>query len=157
MLSVSSKQWVHARYPLFVCPKRLLNAGQSLMVTNNNARRLKISCLSSSHTSTPSSFQSCKRSSTNGLRYTSMSLQGYFGPWISTDILMNFHCMHNQGERLNLHRITGQVLWPLHNSPNGLNPSVFKPNLMFLASLSKFRNALSIDLHWAPSAGCLSI
>src|SRR5688572_23707042 len=28
-------------------------------------------------------------------------------------------------------------------------------NLIFLASLSKSRNALSIDLHWAPSAGCL--
>ena len=40
ILSVSSKQCVHAWYPLFVCPKRLLRAGQSLMVTNSNAFRL---------------------------------------------------------------------------------------------------------------------
>jgi hypothetical protein len=30
---------MHCMYPLFVYPKRLLRAGQSLMVTNNNDRR----------------------------------------------------------------------------------------------------------------------
>src|SRR5688572_32209679 len=70
---------------------------------------------------------------------------------------MNFRFMHSQGGRLNIQRVTGQVLWPLLNSPNGLNPSVLKPNLMFLASLSKSGNVLSVDLHCAPSAGCLTI
>src|SRR5215216_156830 len=49
ILSVSSKQCVHEWYPLFVYPERLLRAGQSLMVTNNNACRLNSSCLCSSH------------------------------------------------------------------------------------------------------------
>ena len=52
---------------------KLLRAGQSLIVTNSNARRLKFSCLYSSHIHTPSSPQSNKSSSTNGLRYTSMT------------------------------------------------------------------------------------
>src|SRR3954468_7256720 len=53
ILAVPSKQCVHALYPLFVCPERLLRAGQSLMVTNNNARRSNSSYLFSSHTRTP--------------------------------------------------------------------------------------------------------
>ena len=36
---MSLKRCVHALYPLFDCPERLLRAGQSLIVTNNNARR----------------------------------------------------------------------------------------------------------------------
>src|SRR3989337_3163731 len=82
ILSVSSKQCVHALYSLFVCPERLLRAGQSLMVTNNNARRSNSCCLCSSHTRTPFLFYSSKSSSTNGLRYTSMSLPGCLGPWM---------------------------------------------------------------------------
>jgi len=70
ILSVSSKQYVQALYPLFDCPDRLLRVGQSLMVTNNNARRLKSSCLYSSHIRSPSSRHSNKSSSTNGLKYT---------------------------------------------------------------------------------------
>jgi hypothetical protein len=54
ILSVSSKQCVQALYPLFVCPDRLLRAGQSLMVTNNNAHRFKFSCRCTSHIHTPS-------------------------------------------------------------------------------------------------------
>src|SRR5664279_275590 len=100
ILSVSSKQCVHALYPLFVCPEMLLRAGQSLMVTNNNARRSNSSCLCSSHTRTPFSCHNCKSSSTNGLSYTSMSLPGCFGAWMSTGIIMNFRFMHNQGGRL---------------------------------------------------------
>ena len=99
-LSVLSKQCVHALYPLFVCPKRLLRAGQSLMVTNNNPRRSNGSCLFSSYARTPSLPHNCKSSSTNGLRYTSMSLPGCFGPWMSTGIIMNLRFMHNQGGRL---------------------------------------------------------
>ena len=54
ILSVSSKQRMHALYPLFVCPEMLLRAGQSLMVTNSNARRSNSSCLCSAHVkSTP--------------------------------------------------------------------------------------------------------
>jgi hypothetical protein len=100
ILSISPKQCVHALYPLFVCPERLLRAGQSLMVTNSNARRSNSSYLYSSHTRTPSVYHSCLSSSTNGLRYTSMSLPGCFGPWISTGIIINFRFMHNQGGRL---------------------------------------------------------
>src|SRR5680860_216039 len=100
ILSVLSKQCVHALYPLFDCPEMLLRAGQSLMVTNSNARRPNSSCLYSSHTRTPSSDHNCKSSSTNGLRYTSMSLPGCFGPWISTGIIIYFCFMHNQGGRL---------------------------------------------------------
>src|SRR5215216_5550929 len=100
ILSVSFKQCVHALYPLFVCPEMLLRAGQSLIVMNNNARRLNSSCLFSFHTRTPCPCHNCKSSSTNGLRYTSMSLSGCFGPLMSTGIIMNFRFMHNQGGRL---------------------------------------------------------
>jgi hypothetical protein len=84
-------------------------------------------------------------------------LPGCFGSWISTGIIMNFRFMHIQPGRLNIHSVTGQVLWPLLNSPNGLKPSVLKPNLMFLASPAKCFYFLSIFLHWDPSAGCLSM
>ena len=100
ILSVLSKQCVHALYPLFVYPERLLRAGQSLMVTNSNARRLNSSCLCSSHTRTPFLCHNYKSSLTNGFRYTSMSLLGCFGPWMSTGIIMNFRFMHNQGGML---------------------------------------------------------
>src|SRR3954467_9655764 len=100
IFSVSSKQCVHALYPLFVCPERLLRAGQSLMVTNNNARRSNSSCLCSSPTRTPGLAHNSKSSSTNGLRYTPMSLSSCLGPWISTDIIMNFRFMLFQGGRL---------------------------------------------------------
>ena len=65
---ISPKQCVHALYPLFDCPKRLLRAGQSLLVTNNIARRSKCSCLYSSHTRTPSLFHKMRSSSISGLR-----------------------------------------------------------------------------------------
>src|SRR4051812_47110418 len=100
ILAVSSKQCVHALYPLFDCPERLLRAGQSLIVTKSNARRLNSSYLCSSHTRIPGPCHNCKSSSTNGLWYTSMSLPGCFGPWINTGIIMNFRFMHNQGGRL---------------------------------------------------------
>src|SRR4051812_17205046 len=110
ILSVSAKQCVHAWYPLFVCPERLLRARQSLMVTKSKACRSNSSFLCSSHTRTSFAFQNYKRSSTNGLRYTSMSLPGYLGPWMRTDIIMNFYFMHFQGGRLYIQRVTGQVL-----------------------------------------------
>jgi hypothetical protein len=69
ILLISPKQCVHALYPLFVYPERLLRAGQSFMVMSSNARRLNSSCLYSSHTRTPSFCHSCRSSSTNGLRY----------------------------------------------------------------------------------------
>src|SRR3954467_6657246 len=100
ILSVSSRQCVHALYPLFVCLERLLRAGQSLMVTNNNARRSNSSYLFSSHTRTLGLAHNSKSSSTNGLRYTTMLLPGCLGPWISTGIIMNFRFMHFQGGRL---------------------------------------------------------
>ena len=68
------------------------------MVTNNNARRLNGSCLCSSHTGTPGLVHNCRSSSTNGLRYTSMSLPGCLGPWMSTGIIMNFRFMHTKEE-----------------------------------------------------------
>ena len=91
---------VHVLYPLFDCPERLLRAGQSLIVTNNNARRSKCSSLYSSHTRMPVLLQKSRSSSTNGLRYTSMSFPGYVGPWMSTGIIMNFYFMHSHGGRL---------------------------------------------------------
>ena len=157
ILSVSSKQCVHALYPLFECPDKLLRAGQSLIVTNSNGHRLKFSCLYSSHIRTPSSPQSNKSSSTNGLRYTSMSFPGYFRPGMSTGIMMNFRFMQSHGGRLYIQRVTGQVLWPLLISPKGFMPSVLKPNLMFLAYNSNSGYVLSIFLHCDPSAGCLNI
>jgi hypothetical protein len=123
--------------PLFVCPDRLLRVGQSLMVMNNKAHRLKFSCRYSSHIRTPSSCHNNNSSLTNGLRYTSMSLLGCFGPGISLSIMMNFHFMQSHGRRLYIHRVTGQVLWLLLISPKGFMPSVLKANLMFLASSAK--------------------
>jgi hypothetical protein len=98
--SMSWKHCVHALYPLFDCPERLLRADQSLIVTNNNAHRSKCSCLYSSHTRTPMLLHKSRSSSTNGLRYTSMLFLGCFGPWMSTDIIMNFYFMHNHGGML---------------------------------------------------------
>ena len=135
ILSVSSKQCVHALYPLFECLDKLLRAGQSLIVTNNNACRLKFSCLYSSHIRTPSLRQSNKSSWANGLRYISVSFLGCFGTGISTGIMMNFRFMQSHGGRLYRQRVTGQVLWPL-----------LKPNLMFLASKSNSGYVLSIFL-----------
>src|SRR6185503_3768946 len=96
-------------------------------------------------------------SSTNGLKYTSMSFPGCFGPRISIGIMMNFRFMHSHGGRLYMHRVTGQVLCPLLISPKGFMPSVFKPNLMFLATKLKLVYVLSIFLHCDPSARCLNI
>ena len=86
---------------------------------------------------TPSFFQNNKSSSTNSLRYTSMSLPGCFVPWISTCIIMYFCFRHSQEGRLNIQRVTGHVLWLLPHSPNRFIPFVLKPNLMFLGLLSK--------------------
>ena len=148
---------MHAWYPLFVCPERLLRAGQSLMVTNSNTCRLNSSCLCSSHVRTPFPSHSCKSSSTHGLRYTSMSLPGCLGPWMRTGIIMNFRFMHNQGGRLYKHRVTGQVLWLLLCSPKGLMPSALRPNHTLLASsANSFPYFLSIFLHCDPSAGTLN-
>ena len=66
----------------------------------NNARRSKFSCLYSSHTRTPSGFHNNKSSSTDGLRYTSISLPGCLGPWISSGINIYFLFMHSQEGRL---------------------------------------------------------
>jgi hypothetical protein len=98
--SVLSKQCMHALYPLFVCPERLLRVGQPLMVMKSNARRSNGSCLCSYHAHVPGLAHNYKSSSTNGLRYTSMSLLACFGPWMSTGIIINFRFMHNQGGRL---------------------------------------------------------
>jgi hypothetical protein len=131
----------------------LLSAGQSLMVMKSNARRLKCSSACTSHTRTPSSFHSKRRSSTSSFRYTSKSLPGYLGPRISTSIIMNFHFIHSPGGRLYIQSVTGQVLWPLLCSPKGLMPSILKPNLMFLASSAKAGNVMSTFLHWAHNWG----
>ena len=104
------------------------------MVTKSNARRSNSSPLCSSQTRTPGLAHNCKSSSTNGLRYTSMSLPGCFGPWMSTGIIMNFRFMHNQGGRLYKYRVTGPVLWLLLCSPKGLMPSALRPNHTLLAS-----------------------
>ena len=127
------------------------------MVTNNNAFRSNSSYLCSSHARTPVPFHSCKSSSTNGLRYTSMSLPGCLGPWMSTGIIMNFCFIHNQGGRLYKHRVIGQVLWLLLCSPKGLMPSALRPNHTFLGSPANFSlYFLSIFLHCEPSAGTLN-
>ena len=110
----------------------------------------------SSHARTPVPFHSCKSSSTNGLRYTSMSLPGFLGPWMSTGIIMNFRFMHNQGGRLYIHRVTGHVLWLLLCSPKGLMPSALRPNHSFLASSAKSPHFLLIFLHCNLSAGTLN-
>ena len=75
---------------------------------------------------------------------------------MSTGIIMNFHFMHNQGGRLQIHRVIGHVLCLLLCSPNGLMPSALKPNHTFLASSAKSFHFLSIFLHYDPSAGTLN-
>ena len=70
---------------------------------------------------------------------------------------MNFRFIHNQGGRLYIQSVTGQVLWPLLCSPKGFMPSVLKPNLIFLASFANVGNVLSTFFHCDPSAGCLNI
>ena len=135
----------------------IIGAGQSLMVTNSNACRLNSSCLCSSHVRTLFPFHNCKSSSTNGLRYTSMSLPGCLGPWMRTGIIMNVRFMHIQGGRLYIHRVTGQVLRLLLCSPKGLMPSALKANHTFLASpANSSLYFLSIFLHRDPSAGTLN-
>jgi hypothetical protein len=124
---------VRAWNPLFF-PDRLPSVGQSLMVTNNNAHRLMVSFLSSSHTCTHFSSHNVLRSSTtvSNIHRCHCLASGCFEPSMIIGTIMNFHFMHIHGGRLNIHKATGQVIWPLLNSPNGLNPSVFKPNRMFL-------------------------
>ena len=39
---ISPKQCVHALYPLFDCPERLLRAGQSLIVTKQQCSQVKV-------------------------------------------------------------------------------------------------------------------
>jgi hypothetical protein len=39
-----------------------------------------------------------------------MSLPGCFGPWMIIGIMMNFRFMHIHGGRLNVHKVTSQVL-----------------------------------------------
>ena len=119
--------------------------------------QVKILMFVLAQTHTPSSFHSSKSSSTNGLWYTSISLPGCFGPWISINIIMYFRFLHSQEGRLNIRRVTCHVLWLLPHSLNGFIPSVLKPNLMFLGSLSKSGNSLSTFLHWDTSVGCLNI
>ena len=70
---------------------------------------------------------------------------------------MNFCFIHNQGGRLYIQSVTGQVQWPLLFSPKGFMPSVLKPNLIFLASFANVGNIMSTFLHYDPSAGCLNI
>ena len=127
------------------------------MVMKCNARRLKCSSACTSHTQTPCSFNSNRRSSTSDFKYTSISLPGCFGLGISTGIIINFRFIHNQGGRLYIQSVTGQILWPLLCSPKGFMPSVLKPNLIFLTSFAKFGNVLSTFLYCDPSAGCLNI
>jgi hypothetical protein len=119
-------QCVQALYPLFICPDSLLRAGQSLIVMNNNARRLMFSYRYSSHICKPSPCHNNNSSSTNGLRYTSISFPGCFGPGISIGIMMNFRFMQSYGGRLYIHKVTGQVLWLLLISPKGLMTSILK-------------------------------
>src|SRR4051812_19514621 len=127
------------------------------MVTNSNAFRLNSSLLCSSHVRTPFPFHGCKSSSTNGLRYTSMSLPGCLGPWMRTGIIMNFLFMHIQGGRLYIHRVIGQVLGLLLCSPKGLMPSALKANHTFLGSFANSSQYfLLIFLHCDPSAGALN-
>ena len=126
------------------------------MVTNNNSYRSNSSCLCPSHACTPFPFHNCRSSSTNGLRYTSISLMGCLGPWMSTRIIMNFRFMHNQGGRLYIHSVTVQVLWLLLCSPKGVMPSAHKPNHAFLASPAKSPHFLSIFFHCDRSAGALN-
>jgi hypothetical protein len=50
VLLVLPKHCVRALYPLFVCPERLLRAGQSLVVTNNNAQvEISLVCTHPTH------------------------------------------------------------------------------------------------------------
>ena len=76
---------------------------------------------------------------------------------MSTGIIISLRFIHNQGGRLQIHRVTCQVPWLLLCSPKGFIPSVLKANLKFLASFANSGNSLLIALHCDPSAGCLNI
>jgi hypothetical protein len=58
------------------------------MVMNNNAHRLKYSCLCAFHVLTAYPFHNNRRLSTNKFRYTSILLPDCFGLWISTCIII---------------------------------------------------------------------
>jgi hypothetical protein len=66
----------------------------------------------------------------------SMLLLGCFGPWMSTGIIMYFYFMHSQEGGLNIHRVTGHVLWLL---PHWMDS--FRPYLnQTLCSLHPYEN-----------------
>src|SRR6266498_1071597 len=103
------------------------------MATKIIARRVKHSCLNSSHTSSPS-FHSFPISSSNGSRNTSISFPGCFGLWISIDSIRYFRFIHSHERMLRMDRTTSQVLCELLMSPNGFIPSVLNVNLTFIGS-----------------------
>ena len=111
----------------------------------------------SSQTSFTPGFQSFCRSSTNGLKYTSIRSPGCFGPETKIDNIKYFHFLHSQGGRFNTERTTGQVLCVELWLPNGFTPSVLIANRMFLQSSSTQGKWASMLPHCAASAGCLSL
>src|SRR6266540_3907423 len=126
------------------------------MATKIMARRVKHSCLNSSHTSSPS-FHSFPISSSNGSRNTSILFPGCFGPWIYIDSIRYFRFIYSHEGMLRMERTTGQVLCEVLMSPNGFIPSVLNVNLTFLGSSPKFGYMVSIFLHWLASTGVLKL
>src|SRR6187551_3972422 len=106
------------------------------MVVNNMACNVKYSRLNSSQTSGTPGHQSFFRSSTNGLRYTSIRSPGCFGPETKIDNIRYFCFLHSQGGRFSTDSTTGQVLCVELWLPNGFTPSVLIANRMFLQSLA---------------------
>src|SRR6266542_2217423 len=107
------------------------------MVTKIMSRSVKQYYLNSYHTSSPS-FHSFSISSSKGLRNTSISFLGCFGPWISIDSIRYFRFIHSHEGMLRMDRTTSQVLCELLMSPNGFIPSVLNANLTFLGSSPNF-------------------
>jgi hypothetical protein len=86
-----------------------------------------------------------------------MSLPGAFLPGTMTDSIMFYCYMHIHGGGLYGINKIGQMLYLRFMLLNGLNPSVAKPNLIFLGSLAKFLCNKSKFFQAGESAGCLNM
>jgi hypothetical protein len=85
-----------------------------------------------------------------------MSFPGCYGPGISTDIIIYFCLLHNQGGRFKIISTIGHVFYVLLFK-KGFMSSVLIAILIFLGSMANSRFCESMFHHCVASAGCLII
>jgi hypothetical protein len=85
-----------------------------------------------------------------------MSFPGCYGPGISTDIIIYFCLLHNQGGRFKIVSTIGHVICVLLFL-NWLMSSVLIAIIIFLVSMANSEFCKSMFYHCVASVGCLII